>query len=231
VLVSLLVDMDAASPPDPAGGSARILLALRHALADPLSAATLKLDLVERRLMAPSGADPSWVAERVRAAQADVGAANRLLDLLLRLAEIAGERPGETSLHDVCRTAGVPLHETAVAVPRLPLRHRASAEAIQSVASFAARGDGVPLPIGRTGLESGRVTLAVEGSRVTADGRPERLLDLPHGIEEAEALFVARAAVEADGGRLELTERGGRLVALFSWPLRLEGDAERKGGQ
>ena len=73
------------------------------------------------------------------------------------------------------------------------------------------------------------MTLAVEGSRVTADGRPERLLDLPHGIEDAEALFVARAAVEADGGRLELTERGGRLVALFSWPLRVEGDAGRKG--
>lgn len=221
--------MDAASPPDPAGGSAHILLALRHALADPLSGAALKLDLVERRLMAPSGADSSWVVERVRAARADLGAANRLLDLLLRLAEIAGERPGDTSLRDVCRTAGVPLHEAAVAVPRLPLRHRASAEAIQSVASFAARGDGVPSPIGRAGLESGRVTLAVEGSRVTADGHPERLLDLPHGIEEAEALFVARAAVEADGGRLELTERGGRLVALFSWPLRLEGDAERKG--
>ena len=43
--------------------------------------------------MAPSGADSSWVVERVRAVQADVGAANRLLDLLLRLAEIAGERP------------------------------------------------------------------------------------------------------------------------------------------
>jgi len=223
--------MDAASPPDLAGESAPILLALRHALADPLSAATLKLDLMERRLMAPSGADPSWLVERVRAAKADMGAANRLLDLLLRLAEIAGERPGETSLCDVCRTAGVALHEAAVAIPRLPLRRRASAEAIQSVASFAARGDGVPSPIGRAGLESGRVTLAVEGSRVTVDGRPERLLDLPHGIEGAEALFVARAAVEADGGRLELAERGGRLVALFSWPLRLEGDTERKGGQ
>jgi hypothetical protein len=222
--------MDAASPPDPAGGSARNLLALRHALADPLSAAALKLDLVERRLTAPSGADPAWVAARVRAAQADVGVANRLLDLLLRLAEIAGERPGETSLRDVCRAAGVSLLDGTAAVPSLTLRQKASAEAIQSVASFTARGDGVTSPIGRAGLESGRVTLVVEGSWVTADGRPERLLDLPHGIEEAEALFVARAAVEADGGRLTLTERGGRLVALFSWPLRPEDDAERKGG-
>jgi hypothetical protein len=221
--------MDAPLPPDPAGGSARTLLALRHALADPLSSAALKLELVERRLMAPSGADSSWVAERVRAARDDVGAANRLLDLLLRLAEIAAERPLETSLRDVCRTAGVPLSDGTAAVPRLPLRHRASAEAIQSVASFAAGGDGVPSPIGRASLESGRVTLAVEGSRVPADWHPARLLDLPHGTEGAEALFVARAAVEADGGRLELTERGGRLVALFSWPLRLEGDAGRRG--
>ena len=230
MLLSLVVDMDAACPPDTGGGVAPILLALRHALADPLSAAALKLDLVERRLMAPSGADLSWIVERIRAVEADVGTATRLLNLLLRLAEIAGERPEETSLRDVCRTAGVPLHETAVAVPRLPLRHRASADAVQSVASFA-RGDSVPSPVGRAEVEGGRVTLAVEGSRVTADGRPERLLDLPHGIEGAEALFVARAAVEADGGQLELTERGGRLVALFSWPLRLEGDAERKGGQ
>jgi hypothetical protein len=220
--------MDAASPLDPPGESAHTLRALRHALADPLSAVALKLDLVERRLLSPSGADPSWVVERVRAAQANVGAANRLLDLLLRLAEIAGEQPEQTSLGEVCRTAGIPLPDAAPAVPRLSLRHRSSAEAILSVASFAARGDGAPSPIARAGLENGRVTLALEGSRVTADGRPERLLDLPHGIPEAEALFVARAAVEADGGRLELTERAGRLVALFSWPVRPQGDSERK---
>jgi hypothetical protein len=220
--------MDAASHPGPAGGSAHILLALRHALADPLSAAALKLDLVERRVTAASGADPSWVAERMRAAQADVGTANRLLNLLLRLAEIAGEEPEETFLRDVCRTAGVPYLDGTLAVPRLPLRHRSSAEAIRSVASFAAHGEDAPSPIGRAGLESGRVTLALEGPRVTTDGRPERLLDLPHGIEEAEALFVARAAAVADGGRLELTERDGRLVALFSWPLRLQGAAGRK---
>jgi hypothetical protein len=61
------------------------------------------------------------------------------------------------------------------------------------------------------------VTLTIEGQGVVGD--PERLLALPHGMAEAEPLFVARAALEADGGRLDLGERGGRLVALLSWPL------------
>jgi hypothetical protein len=220
--------MEAAPRPDPSAESAHCLRALRHALADPLSSATLKLDLVERRVLSPSGADPSWVVERVRAVQADVGAANRLLDLLLRLAEIAVERPGETTLGNVCRTAGVSLPDGAAAVSPLRLRHGSAAEAIQSVAAFAARGDAVPAPPARAGLENGRVTLTLQGSRVTADGRPERLLDLPHGMVEAEVLFLARATALADGGRLELMEREGRLVALFSWPL--PGRDERKEG-
>lgn len=220
-------DMDAAPPSDLAAGSARLLLALRHALADPLSSAALKLDLVERRLLTPSGAEPAWVVERVRAAQTEMGTAHRLLDLLLRLSEILGERPEETCLRDLCRAAGVPLHETSAALGRVLLRHRASAEAIRGVASFAAQGGGPSKPA-RSGLESGRLTLTLEGPHVTADGCPERLLDLPHGVEEAEALFVARAAVEADGGLLELAEHDGRLVALFSWPLPPEVGAERE---
>ena len=211
--------MDVAPTPDPAGESARILHVLRHALADPLSAATLKLDLVERRLTAASGVDPSWVAERVRAAQTSVGTTNRLLDLLLRLAEIAGERPCETSLADVCASAGVSLDEPAVAVPRLSLRPRSAAEAIRIVAAFASRDDLVPSTGGRIELGNGRVTLSFDGSPGAVTGNPERLLALPHGVEEAEPLFVARAAAAADGGFLELTERDGRLVALFSWPL------------
>ncbi|MEO8056078.1 MAG: hypothetical protein ABI768_13050 [Acidobacteriota bacterium] len=220
--------MDAASLPDPAGEPARILHVLRHALADPLSAAALKLDLVERRLLSPSGADPSWAAERVRAVQADLAATTRLLDLLLRLAAIAGERPEEkASLRDVCLRAAVPLDSAATAPSRLPLRATALAEAIRSVAVFVAGPGATAAASGREGLESGRVTLTLEGSRERADAA--RLLDLPHGSEDAAALFVARAAVAADGGRLELTEREGRLSALFSWPLRAEGDAGPRG--
>ncbi|MEO8586194.1 MAG: hypothetical protein ABI584_08530 [Acidobacteriota bacterium] len=219
--------MDAVLPPDPAGEPSRILHALRHALADPLSAAALKLDLVERRLLSPSGADPSWMVERVRAVQADVGTTSRLLDLLLRLADIAAERPEETSLRDVCRAAGVPLDGPEATLPPQAMRPRSSAEAIRSVASFTARRGAGPPATGRARLEDDRVTLSLEGSQEPGAGRPQRLLDLPHGIPEAGTLFVARAAVAADGGHLEISERDGRLVALFSWPVRPE--AGRRG--
>lgn len=210
--------MDTPTVPDPDLGFARILLDLRHAMADPLSSAVLRLDLVERRLAAPSAIDPSWVAERVRGARVDLGRANRLLDLLLRLAEISGERPAETSIRDLCLTAGLPLDETEASIPPLSVRHRALAEALGSVVVFLARGSGGAPPTARAGLEGGRLTLAVVSSRI-ADARPERLLDLPHGIEEAEALFVARAAAQADGGRLEMAGPNGQLVASFSWPV------------
>ena len=221
--------MDSASPYDPAGEAAQILHALRHALADPLSAASLKLDLVERRVLAPAGADPEWVVERVRAAQTHVGEAIRLLGLLPRLAAIAGEQPADTSLSEVCLRAGVPLGVADAVVPRLTLRRTALADAIRGVASFVAGGATAAVPTGREVLENGRVTLRVAGPRVTADGLPGRLLDLPHGNPDAEALFVARAAAVADGGRFDLAEQDGHTVALFSWPLRPPGEAARRG--
>ncbi len=216
--------MDVASLPDPDGESAHVLHALRHALADPLSAAALKLDLVERRLTAPGGADPDWLLERVRSVHAELNATNRILALLLSLAEIAGEKPRETDLQDLCRTVGIPLRDAAAPGPSLAMRVRASAAALRSVAAFTAHGGDGSSPTGRTHVDAGRVTLTLEGSRRSAGTSPERLLDLPREVEEAEALFAARAALAADGGRLELIDHDGRLLARFSWPL-VEGRA------
>lgn len=221
-------DMKSVPPPDPGGEAARLLHALRHALADPLSAAALKLDLVERRLLAPSGADPAWLLERVRALQNDIVTTTRLLGLLPRLAAIADERPEDSSLADVSSGAGVPLPAAAGAVPRLMLRRAALAEAIRSVAAFLAGDDGAPAPAGRAGLENGRVSLVLEGQRDAPGDTAARLLDLPHGNLDAEALFVARAAAVTDGGRLDLKGSGGRAVATFSWPLPPARDS-RKG--
>lgn len=218
VLAWPIVDMDAASPKDPAAGRARRLLALRHALADPLSAATLKLDLIGRRLSAPAGAEPAWIAERVRGAQGDVNEANARIDLLLRLAEIDGESPEPSSLEDVCRNAGVSLTASPAAQTRLTLRKRAATDAIRTVASFARRGEAAAPGNARAALEGGSVTLSLEGASVAPGLRPEMLLELPRGLPEADALFEAWAAVEADDGRLELLASSGRFLARFTWP-------------
>ncbi len=213
--------MASALPPDLAAETARTLRALRHALADPLSSASLNLDLVERRALSPAGAEPTWVVERVRATQADLGEAARLLDLLLRLAEIDEEVPEETSLREACGAAGVALAlpESPAASARLRLRPRSTSEALRDIVRFSSRAADSSSTEGRAVLEAESVTLSFEGPEATADGRPGMLLDLPHGLEEAEPLYVARAAAEADGGTLRLQERGGRLVAIFSWPL------------
>jgi hypothetical protein len=216
-------------PPDLPGGVASALGTLRHALADPLSAAGLKLELLERRLTAvpPNG---SSLADRVRGAKADLAAAGRLIDLLPRLASIAGEEPRETSIGDLCRLAGVPFEEDPASRPRLLLRRQASIDALRIVVGFLWSLDpgGTP-PRARAEAPPGRVSLQIEalgGSGGCGEANPERLFELPRGEERAEELFLARAGIESDGGRLQLAEREGRLVALLSWPRpAMAGDA------
>ena len=106
------------------------------------------------------------------------------------------------------------------------LRRAALAEAIRSVAAFLA-GDGARASAGRARRagERPRVPRPRGVARRARTTLPARLLDLPHGNRDAEALFVARAAAVTDGGRLELTERGGRVVATFSWPASRAGAA------
>ena len=206
-------------PPDSPGGVAGALGTLRHALSDPLSAAGVRLELLERRLVSvPS--DGASLAERVRAAKADLAIAGRLLDLLLRVGAIAGEEAAEVSLAEICGAARVHLEEHGTVPPRLALRRLASGEAVHGIAWFLGlAGPAGTLPVATAEVAGGHVTLriAARGERRVAN--LERLFDLPRGQEGAEELFLARACVEADGGRIRFDEIDGRLVAALSWPL------------
>lgn len=211
--------MNETLPPDPPGGVAGALGTLRHALADPLSAAGLTLELIERRLAAvpPNG---SSLAERIRGAKADLAAAGRLIDLLPRLASIASEEPREASIGELLGAAGLPLATDAALLPHLPLRRHATVDTVRTVTAFLrSLGPALAPPPVHVEAVPGRVAVRIEAAGGCGEASPERLLHLPRGEELAEGLFLARAAVECDGGRLELVEREGRLVALLSWPL------------
>jgi hypothetical protein len=199
--------------------------ALRHALADPLSTAGLKLELVERRLATlPSSEE---LLERIRTAKGDLAVAGRLVDLLPRLGRISGEIPVEVAVSDLCREAGLAVEESETPGPRANLRRRASVDALRAVVSLFRPQDPVAAPP-RAHLQTApdRVFLRVQappGCRLDA---PERLFGLPRGDERAQDLFLARAAVESDGGLLVFEDREGLPCALFSWPRPLpRGDA------
>lgn len=211
--------MNDALPPEPSSGVAGALGTLRHALADPLSAAGLKLELLERRLASASPGEPA-LAERVRGAKSDLGLAGRLIDLLPRLAAIAGEEPSAISLDDLCRVAGVQLGESGEPCTRLFLRRVAASDALRTLSwCFREPEPACAPPRVRVEIAAGRVSLRIEGPG-TFGADPERLFHLPRGEERAEELFLARAAVESDGGTLELAQRDGLLAACLSWPHR-----------
>ena len=210
--------MNEAIPSDLPGGVAAALGTLRHALADPISTAGLKLELLERHLAA-GPPDGSSLVDRVRGVKADLATAGRLIDLLPRLASISGEAPRETSIGDLCQVAGVPLEEDAASGPGLVLRRQASSDALRIVVSFVRSLDpaGRQPPV-RAEAVPGRVSLRIEALGGRGEANLERLFQLPHGDMRAEELFLARAGIESDGGRLQLAEREGRMVALLSWP-------------
>jgi hypothetical protein len=212
--------MNETSSPETPGGMAAALGTLRHALADPLSTAGLKLELLERHLAAESS-NTFPVADRVRGVRADLSLAGRLIDLLPRLASIAGEAPAGTSIGELCRVAGVPLEEDAASRERLVLRRLATVDALRIVVRFVRSLDSAgTAPRLRTEAASAQVSLRIEGPGELGEWNPERLFHLPRGEERAEELFLARAGVESDAGRLRIDQRAGRVVALLSWPRR-----------
>lgn len=201
----------------PVPGLAGSLGTLRHALADPLSAAGLKLELIERRLTAVPDAAP--LVERVRVVKADLADAGRLLDLLTRLAEIVGQEPSEATLDELCLTAGLSPGVSEASRSPLRLRREAAGDALRIVASFVRSLDPLQAPARVSAdVAPGWVLLRIEAREGCRAAHAGRLLHLPRGHEEAEGLFLARAGLEADGGRLELAQEGDRLVAILSWP-------------
>lgn len=210
--------MDAAPSLDAPCGVAGALGALRHALADPLSAAGLRLELLERRLQAfPGGGRALW--DDVRSARAELAAASRLLDLLSRLGRLADEAPEEISIAELCRSAGVSLDSATSPSPRLVARRLASQDALRCVFGlFRPPSASDPPPRVRAEAAPERLLLRIEGAGAVEERHPERLVQLSRGDARTEELFLARAAIEADGGRLQLAEEGGLLVALLSWP-------------
>jgi hypothetical protein len=211
--------MNETLPPDLPVGVASALGKLRHALADPLSAAGLKLELLERRLAAVP-LDGSPLIDRVRGVKADLVAAGRLIDLLPRLGSIASEAPEETSIGDLCRLAEFPIEDGPVSRHGLLLRRLASIEAIRSVVSFLrSPGTALELPLFHAEAAAGLASLRIESAARWSGSNPERLFHLPRGEERAEELFLARCGIESDGGWLDLVEQDGRLVAVLSWPL------------
>jgi hypothetical protein len=193
-----------------------VLAVLRHALADPLSAATAKAEVLSARLLREAPA----LATRAQDLGADLATAGRLLDLLSALAELAEESPEPTPLGRLVAPFGDGTWEGAgPGVVRV--RPAAAAEAIRRVAAFGSARGGTPRVSARS--RDGRAEVLFDGLG-SAPGVPlEKLLLLPRDLPEADDLFIAHAAAAADGGSLRFTAGTGGLRATLSWPEDVDG--------
>lgn len=191
------------------------LAVLRHALADPLSAATAKAEVLSARLLRESPP----LAARAQDLGADLATAGRLLDLLAALADVAEESPETTPLGRLVAPFGA---VTGVAAGKSLVRVRpaAAADAIRRVVAFGTARGGVPSVVVRHGPAEAEVL--VDGLGPAPEGPPGRLLLLPRELPEADDLFVAHAAVTADGGSLRLSAPDADLEAVLSWPGPVE---------
>ncbi len=215
-------------PPDLPVGVPGALGTLRHALADPLSAAGLKLELLERRLasVTPDGS----LADRVRSTKADVAAAGRLINLLPRLARIAGEAPVEASIGDLCRVAGIPLGEPAGGLPRVLLRRLASIDSLRTLLGILRSPDpGVPPPRVSAEVSPGRVSLRIETLGGSGERDPERLFHLPPGLHDLLGQLCHRGFVLVGHGLVEALHHGPFQPQRFDQGLRVGDVGDQEG--
>jgi hypothetical protein len=188
---------------------------LRHALADPLSAATAKAEVLAARLSREAPA----LAERARDLGADLATAGRLLDLLAALSDIEEEAPETTPLGRIVAPFEVAV-ENGTDRALVRARPASAGDAIRRVVAFGTVRGGVPAITLRRGGEGAEVVVRPLGSPPT--GPLERLLLLPRELPGAEDIFIAHAALTADGGTLTLSVDGAALAATLCWPAPLE---------
>ena len=188
-----------------------VLSVLRHAPADPLSAVTVKAEVLAARLRR----ERPELEARAQDLARDLARAGGLLELLGALAALGEERAERTPLAGLLAPFGLAAGvDPGLAIVARPV---AAADAIRRLVSFGAARGGAPAISLRALPE--RAEVRVEGLGDAAALPLARLLLLPREVPGAEELFLARAAAEADGGSLELSEREGRLAAALSWPL------------
>lgn len=185
------------------------LAVLRHALADPLSAATAKAEVLAARLLREAPA----LAARAEDLGADLAAAGRLLELLSALSEISEESPTAVPLGRLA----APFCAGPGSSTLLLVRPVAAADAIRRVVAFGASRGGTPILGART--KDGRAELVADCLGPVTGVPPARLLLLPREVPEADDLFVAAAALASDGGELRLSAEGSALRATLSWPV------------
>ncbi len=191
------------------------LAVLRHALADPLSAATAKVEVLSARLRRELPA----LAARAEDLGADLATAGRLLDLLAALADISEESPEPTPFRRLVAPFGA-VTEAAAGTAVVLVRPASAADAIRRVVAYGTLRGGAPSVVARSG--TGDVEVVVEGLGPAPEGPLDRLLVLPREVPEADELFVAHAAALADGGSLRLSARDAFLEAVLSWPAPVE---------
>ena len=188
-----------------------MLAAFRHALADPLSAAGMKLEIVERKLRVPSR-DPSVenLASRVESVKGDLAELGRLLDLLNVVSNLLDEPRRRMTVGELTEVGGV-APEVAFAA-----RPESVGEALRRIVAFGSARGGTPSLRFTPGAAG--VAVAAAGLGPPPAGSLERLLSLPRATPGAEDLYIARACVELDGGSLELRVSDGSLEAELRWP-------------
>lgn len=188
-----------------------VLAVLRHALADPLSAATAKVEVLAARLLREAPA----LETRARDLGTDLATAGRLLDLLSALSDIAEERPEPVTLGRLVAPFGE-APEGAEEARVVLVRPVSAEEAIRRVVAFGAARGGAPLVAVRRG--AGRAEVHVGGLGPLPPVPIDRLVLLPRDVPGADDVFFAYAAVAADGGEIFFSIEGDALGAALSWP-------------